>query len=162
MSKGKGQRTLTRAQQMRKRIFATRDRAEEIIKVELEDGKMWTEEDGTTPMELLVQSMPGALRSQVRRMLVSDCDTPEQVKAMAEDPENSAIMGKGLDVYDLGGEILVQCVKDPQTREAIFTEEDAKLLEDEKDGDVIEWILNHVLRLSGMLKEAETEAGKDS
>lgn len=58
--------------------------------------------------------------------------------------------------------ILLGCVRDPEDRSPVFTEEDVDWVLAEKNPDVISRLSDAALRVSGMDAEAQDRLGKDS
>ena len=58
--------------------------------------------------------------------------------------------------------ILLGCVRDPEDRTPVFTEDDIDWVLNEKNPDVIQRLSDAALRVSGMDAEAQDRLGKDS
>ena len=58
--------------------------------------------------------------------------------------------------------VLLGCVRDPEDRSPIFTEDDIDWVLSEKNPDVIQRLSDAALRVSGMDAEAQDRLGKDS
>jgi|TARA_R100001463_G_scaffold675_3_gene3049 hypothetical protein len=87
-----------------------------------------------------VRSMTGTQRSQIVTALTSDDDNKMEA---------------------LWGGMLVSCVYDPETGEAVFAEDDAEWLLNEKSSNVLDRLSNVCLQVAGIVEGAVDEAGKD-
>ena len=58
--------------------------------------------------------------------------------------------------------IILHCVFDPETGEAVFTEEDLEWLLEEKSAQVVDRIAQEGLKVSGLMTDSVDEVGKDS
>ena len=87
-----------------------------------------------------VRSMTGTQRSQIVNALTGDEDNKMEA---------------------LWGGMLVSCVYDPETGEAVFKEDDAEWLLNEKSSTVLDRLSNVCLQVAGIVEGAVDEAGKD-
>jgi hypothetical protein len=58
--------------------------------------------------------------------------------------------------------IILHCVFDPETGEAVFTEEDLEWLLEEKSAQVVDRIAQECLKVSGLMTDSVDEVGKGS
>ena len=88
-----------------------------------------------------IRSMTGSQRSAIVTALTSDEDNKMEA---------------------LWGGMLVSCVYDPETGNAVFKEDDAEWLLNEKSSTVLDRLSNVCLQVAGIVEGAVDEAGKDS
>jgi hypothetical protein len=133
---------------LKEQIFAARDRAEVIMEIE-----EWADAAGN-PARLLILGTNGTLRSKVRNVLMGGAESVEEAT------QDAKLISGGLDIFDLAGEIVVQCVYDPETRARVFTMDDIPDLM-EKSGEILERIVFKVMNLSKISDDSLESAVKD-
>jgi hypothetical protein len=133
---------------LKEQILAARDRAETIMEIE-----EWADAAGN-PARLLILGTNGTLRSKVRNVLMGGAESVEEAT------QDAKLISGGLDIFDLAGEIVVQCVHDPETRARVFTMDDIPELMD-KSGEILERIVFKVMNLSKISNDSLESAVKD-
>lgn len=88
--------------------------------------------------DLIIRSLTGQQRADL-------------VKVIAKTDDKAAL----IDVFP---DLLLWCVCDPETSEPVFQPGDEKTLMDEHDGNLLDKLVTAALDVSGLSKEASTEA----